>query len=153
MALTYHVLDVFTERPFGGNPLAVVLGADRLSSTEMQTIAREFNLSETVFVLASASPGHTARIRIFTPSRELPFAGHPTLGAAILLAELRSSLVNGESDAIIALEQPPSWCLVHVDTSFNELSRCLERDHVPLKSVIALENERSVAASRAPETM
>jgi trans-2,3-dihydro-3-hydroxyanthranilate isomerase len=71
----------------------------------MQTIAREFNLSETVFVLASASPGHTARIRIFTPSRELPFAGHPTLGAAILLAELRTSLVNGESDAIIALEE------------------------------------------------
>jgi trans-2,3-dihydro-3-hydroxyanthranilate isomerase len=105
MALTYHVLDVFTERPFGGNPLAVVLGADRLGSTEMQTIAREFNLSETVFVLASTSPGHTARIRIFTPSRELPFAGHPTLGAAILLAELRSSLVNGESDAIIALEE------------------------------------------------
>jgi trans-2,3-dihydro-3-hydroxyanthranilate isomerase len=103
MALTYHVLDVFTERPFGGNPLAVVLGADRLSSTEMQTIAREFNLSETVFVLASTSPGHTARIRIFTPSRELPFAGHPTIGAAILLAELRTPL--GDSDAIIALEE------------------------------------------------
>ncbi len=61
MALTYYVLDVFTERPFGGNPLAVVLGADRLSSTEMQTIAREFNLSETVFVLASTSPrAHSA---------------------------------------------------------------------------------------------
>ncbi|MFA5958546.1 PhzF family phenazine biosynthesis protein [Hyphomicrobium sp.] len=105
MALTYHVLDVFTERPFGGNPVAIVLEADRLSSSEMQTIAREFNLSETVFVLASSSPGHTARIRIFTPSRELPFAGHPTLGAAILLADLRTSLVNGESDAIIALEE------------------------------------------------
>lgn len=105
MALTYHVLDVFTERPFGGNPLAVVLGADRLSSADMQTIAREFNLSETVFVLTTTSPGHTARIRIFTPSRELPFAGHPTIGTAVLLAELRAMLGNGESDAIIALEE------------------------------------------------
>lgn len=105
MALTYHVLDVFTERPFGGNPLAVVLGADRLSTADMQTIAREFNLSETVFVLTTTSPGHTARIRIFTPSRELPFAGHPTIGTAVLLAELRAMLGNGESDAIIALEE------------------------------------------------
>lgn len=105
MALNYHILDVFTERPFGGNPLAVVLDADRLTSTEMQTIAREFNLSETVFVLKATAPGHTARIRIFTPQRELPFAGHPTLGTAILLAELRAQNVNGESDAIIALEE------------------------------------------------
>ena len=105
MALTYHILDVFTERPFGGNPLAVVLEADRLTAPEMQTIAREFNLSETVFVHKPTSPGHTARIRIFTPARELPFAGHPTLGTAILLAELRMPAVNGESDAIIALEE------------------------------------------------
>lgn len=105
MALTYYILDVFTERPFGGNPLAVVLEADRLSPAEMQAIAREFNLSETVFVLAPTSPGHTARIRIFTPTREIPFAGHPTLGTAILLAELRTQAVNGESDAIIALEE------------------------------------------------
>lgn len=105
MALAYHILDVFTERPFGGNPLAVVLEADRLSAADMQAIAREFNLSETVFVLKPTSPGHTARIRIFTPTRELPFAGHPTLGTAILLADLRASVVNGESDAIIALEE------------------------------------------------
>lgn len=105
MALTYYVLDVFTERPFGGNPVAVVLGADHLSATEMQTIAREFNLSETVFVLASTAPGHTARVRIFTPTRELPFAGHPTIGTAILLAELRAPLGNGHGDAIIALEE------------------------------------------------
>ncbi len=105
MALTYYILDVFTERPFGGNPLAVVLEADRLTAAEMQAIAREFNLSETVFVLKPALPGHTARIRIFTPTREIPFAGHPTLGTAILLAELRMHTVNGESDAIIALEE------------------------------------------------
>ena len=105
MALAYHILDVFTERAFGGNPLAVVRDADHLSTAEMQAIAREFNLSETVFVLKPVQPGHTARIRIFTPSRELPFAGHPTLGTAILLAELRATTVNGESDAIIALEE------------------------------------------------
>ncbi|MFN0218428.1 MAG: PhzF family phenazine biosynthesis protein [Hyphomicrobium sp.] len=104
MGLAYHVLDVFTERRFGGNPLAAVLDADALTPSEMQSIAREFNLSETVFVLKATSPGHTARMRIFTPSRELPFAGHPTLGTAVLLAELRNSAVNGEHDAIIALE-------------------------------------------------
>jgi trans-2,3-dihydro-3-hydroxyanthranilate isomerase len=105
MGLTYHILDVFTDRPFGGNPLAVVMDADRLSAAEMLQIAREFNLSETVFVLAPQSAGHSARMRIFTPSREIPFAGHPTLGTAILLAELRMPIVNGERDAIIALEQ------------------------------------------------
>ena len=106
MALTYFVLDVFTERPFGGNPLAVVLEADNLSGADMQTIAREFNLSETVFVLTPTSAGYTARVRIFTPSRELAFAGHPTLGAAVLLAELRTQQqLNGERDAIIALEE------------------------------------------------
>lgn len=105
MALTYYVLDVFTERPLGGNPLAVVIDADALSAKEMQAIAREFALSETVFVLTPTAPGHTARIRIFTPSRELPFAGHPTLGTALLLAELRMPVVNGERDAIIALEE------------------------------------------------
>lgn len=105
MPLSYHILDVFTERAFGGNPLAVVLDADRLTVPEMQAIAREFNLSETVFISAASSPGHTAKVRIFTPVREVPFAGHPTLGAAALLAELRMPIVNGERDAIIALEE------------------------------------------------
>jgi trans-2,3-dihydro-3-hydroxyanthranilate isomerase len=105
MALTFHTLDVFTDRRFGGNPLAVVLGGDELAPPQMQAIARELNLSETVFVLKPENPAHSAKIRIFTPGRELPFAGHPTVGTAILLAELRTPLVNGEHDAIIALEQ------------------------------------------------
>jgi trans-2,3-dihydro-3-hydroxyanthranilate isomerase len=105
MALTFHTLDVFTDRRFGGNPLAVVLGADELAPPQMQTIARELNLSETVFVLKPDNPAHSAKIRIFTPGRELPFAGHPTIGTAILLAELRTPLANGERDAIIMLEQ------------------------------------------------
>ncbi len=105
MALALHTLDVFTDRRFGGNPLAVILDADALSQDEMQAIARELNLSETVFVLKPENPAHSAKIRIFTPGRELPFAGHPTIGTAILLAEVRTPVVNGERDAIIALEQ------------------------------------------------
>ena len=106
MALTYHILDVFTDRRFGGNPLAVVLGADGLSDAEMQAIAGEFNLSETVFVLASERPAHSAKVRIFTPKSEVPFAGHPTIGAATLLAGLQAPPAsNGEADALVILEQ------------------------------------------------
>jgi trans-2,3-dihydro-3-hydroxyanthranilate isomerase len=83
----YHVLDVFTEQRLAGNPLAVVMNADALDGERMQSIAREFNLSETVFVLKPRS-GADARVRIFTPTHELPFAGHPTVGSACLLAEL-----------------------------------------------------------------
>lgn len=106
MPLQFHTLDVFTDRRFGGNPLAVVHEADSLTAAQMQQIARELNLSETVFVLKPDNPAHSAKIRIFTPERELPFAGHPTIGAAILLAEQRVPLMNGEQDAIIVLEQP-----------------------------------------------
>ncbi len=81
----FFTLDVFTDRRFAGNPLAVVLEASGLDDAAMQTIAREFNLSETVFVLPPETPTHRARLRIFTPKRELPFAGHPTVGTAALL--------------------------------------------------------------------
>ncbi len=84
----FHSLDVFTETRFGGNPLAVVLAADGLNTRQMQTIAREFNLSETVFVLKATLPGADFKVRIFTPQVEMPFAGHPTVGTACLLAEL-----------------------------------------------------------------
>ena len=81
----FYTLDVFTDRPFGGNPLAVVLDADALSGERMQAIAAEFNLSETVFVLKPAKAGgDRKRLRIFTPRAELPFAGHPTVGAGYL---------------------------------------------------------------------
>ncbi|AEQ51932.1 PhzF family phenazine biosynthesis protein [Pelagibacterium halotolerans] len=85
MKLTYFILDVFTRDRLSGNPLAVVLRADELSTTRMQAIAGEFNLSETVFVCAPKGERHTAALRIFTPVSELPFAGHPTVGAAVLL--------------------------------------------------------------------
>jgi trans-2,3-dihydro-3-hydroxyanthranilate isomerase len=79
--------DVFTDTRFGGNPLAVVLDAEGLSDTQMQQVAREFNYSETTFVLP-AEQGHDRRVRIFTPAREVPFAGHPNVGTAFVLASL-----------------------------------------------------------------
>ncbi|WMT89946.1 PhzF family phenazine biosynthesis protein [Pelagibacterium sp. H642] len=85
MKLPYFLLDVFTRDRLSGNPLAVVLKADELSSTRMQAIAAEFNLSETVFVLAPKVERNTATLRIFSPVNEMPFAGHPTVGAAVLL--------------------------------------------------------------------
>jgi trans-2,3-dihydro-3-hydroxyanthranilate isomerase len=105
MALKFYTLDVFTDQRFGGNPLAVVLGADDLSDEQMQRIAREFNLSETVFVQTAARPAHSAKMRIFTPRNEIPFAGHPTIGTATLLAGLNTQAHNGEKDALIVLEQ------------------------------------------------
>ena len=104
MRLDFHTLDVFTQTRFGGNPLAVVMDADDLTVDQMQTIAREFNLSETVFIQKSERPAHTAKARIFTPATELPFAGHPLVGTAALLAELRAPESNGERDALIVLE-------------------------------------------------
>src|SRR5436305_12026262 len=88
MRRQFVTLDVFTERRFAGNPLAVVLDAEGLATDTMQAIAREFNHPETVFVLAPADPAHRARLRIFTPVRELPFAGHPTVGTAVLLGRI-----------------------------------------------------------------
>jgi trans-2,3-dihydro-3-hydroxyanthranilate isomerase len=105
MRLEYHSLDVFTDQRFGGNPLAVVHAADALDTKRMQTIAREFNLSETVFVLKPENAAHTARVRIFTPAAELPFAGHPTVGAAALLAELRGTVPAGNGEALVVLEE------------------------------------------------
>jgi trans-2,3-dihydro-3-hydroxyanthranilate isomerase len=81
--VAYEIVDVFTDRPFTGNPLAVVYGGDDLAHDQMQALAREFNLSETVFVLKPTDPSATYRARIFTSSSELPFAGHPSVGAAV----------------------------------------------------------------------
>ncbi len=105
MERRYAIWDVFTAKPHAGNPLAVVLDSGGLSDAEMQAIAREFNLSETVFVLPPRLPAHTAYIRIFTPFSELLFAGHPTVGAAIQLADDRISGAASDCDALIVLEQ------------------------------------------------
>jgi trans-2,3-dihydro-3-hydroxyanthranilate isomerase len=121
----YVVADVFTDTPLEGNPVAVFTDGRGLSDDEMQRLARELNLSESVFVLPSEADAH-ARIRIFTPSAELPFAGHPTLGSAFVLAAplqapvLRLETGMGivpvalerEQDRIVfgRMEQPlPTW--------------------------------------------
>src|SRR5216683_1633823 len=94
MRLAYRLIDVFTDRPLAGNQLAVVLEAGGLSSELMQAIAREFNLSETTFVTPSSEPGCDWKVRIFTPDRELPMAGHPVVGTAMVLG--REGLASGK---------------------------------------------------------
>ncbi|MBW3095859.1 PhzF family phenazine biosynthesis protein [Pseudohoeflea coraliihabitans] len=115
----YAIYDVFTDRPFGGNPLAVVFGAGDFDAALMQRIAGEFNLSETCFVGPAEHEVHTARLRIFTPSRELPFAGHPTVGAAIALAErrVRTDLQEDGIDLVEVLEEEvgPVRCAVQLE--------------------------------------
>ena len=87
MKRRFAIVDVFTDQPFGGNPLAIVLDAEGLSTVAMQAIAAEFNYSETSFVLPPSDPAHTAKVRIFTPKSEMPFAGHPNVGTGFWLAQ------------------------------------------------------------------
>lgn len=100
MTLTYETVDVFTNVPFGGNPLAVVFGGERLSTEQMQAITREFNYAETTFVLPPDNPANTARVRIFTPGMEVPFAGHPNVGTATVLARRGSVFGKPVGDAV-----------------------------------------------------
>ena len=108
MKRPFTTVDVFTDRPFGGNPLAVVLDARGLSSERMQAIAAEFNYAETTFVLPPRDPAHTAEVRIFTPRAELPFAGHPNVGTAFVLAR-----ANDTSGDRLIFEEKAG--LVHMD--------------------------------------
>lgn len=111
----FTTYDVFTDTRFAGNPLAVVFNADALSDAQMQTIAREFNLSETIFVRAPEYAQHAASVRIFTPTKELPFAGHPTIGCAIALAEAQQGR-DAPSDRLLVLEERigPVRCAVKI---------------------------------------
>ena len=109
MSRRFFTLDVFADTPLAGNPLAVVLDAEGLNSERMQRIAREFNLSETVFVLPPEDPHHRARIRIFTPGMEMPFAGHPTVGTALLLPSLEDMKHAGYGYAIIGGVGPADY--------------------------------------------
>jgi trans-2,3-dihydro-3-hydroxyanthranilate isomerase len=105
MTRRFETLDVFTETALTGNPLAVVLDAEGLNDDAMQAIAAEFNLSETVFVFEPRNPINSARVRIFTPKRELPFAGHPTVGAAALIAHRRGGDLLAGQDLRIVIEE------------------------------------------------
>ena len=133
MARNYLLYDVFTTERLAGNPLAVVLDSDGLDTAGMQAIAREFNLSETVFVLPADNPKHRNRIRIFTPDYEMPFAGHPTVGSAIALAELA-----GEATGIFVLEENigPVRCAVseHDGSTFAEFDLAKLPEPLELKA-------------------
>src|SRR6185369_3949977 len=110
MRRRFVTLDVFTEKRFAGNPLAVVLEPDGLDNAAMQSIAREFNLSETVFMQTAENPAHRAKLRIFTPASELPFAGHPTVGTAVLLGRIDGGAQSRES--VLELGIGPVRCQV-----------------------------------------
>ncbi len=120
MKYSFRTCDVFTDVRFGGNPLAVVLAADGLSDEQMQAVAREFNLSETVFVLRPEDAENTAQVRIFTPQHEVPFAGHPTLGAACVLATRSRGPEDFEIE--VRLEQPAGLVPVLATSSSGRLS-------------------------------
>ncbi len=117
----YYTCDVFTDRIFCGNPLAVLPDGRGLSDTQMQSIAREFNYSETTFVLPPDDPRHTACVRIFTPGGELPFAGHPTIGTAFVLA---STGAIGADQRDIVFEEGVGPVPVTIFRDGQRISRC-----------------------------
>ncbi|MFD1326337.1 PhzF family phenazine biosynthesis protein [Mycoplana ramosa] len=139
MSRRYAIYDVFTDRRLAGNPLAVVFDADGLDGAQLQAIASEFNLSETVFVQRAVNPAHTAKLRIFTPGYELPFAGHPTVGAAIAIAEMQNGGDARPLDFVSVLEEKigPVRCAVKIPAtgaSFAEFD--LPRKSVHLDAVL-----------------
>ena len=118
MRYRYLTADVFTTRRFGGNQLAVVPDADGLTDGEMQQIAREFNYSETVFILPSRDASSLCRLRIFTPDEELPFAGHPTIGAAFILTRIGMvDLISGS--ALIQFDEDAGPVSVEIEVREN----------------------------------
>lgn len=134
---SYEIYDVFTNEQLSGNPLAIVFDTDGLDQPAMQRIAREFNLSETVFVLAAKNTAHTAWARIFTPAYEMPFAGHPTVGTAVALARRRFGDVEDNQDALIILEEQvgPVRCGVRLapDGAFAEFDLPRLPESIPYK--------------------
>ncbi|MBB3441646.1 MULTISPECIES: PhzF family phenazine biosynthesis protein [unclassified Rhizobium] len=135
MALSYSVYDVFTDTKLAGNPLAVIFDGGGLGDEAMQAIARETNLSETVFVQPADNPAYTARIRIFTPGRELPFAGHPTVGTAIALAERAHEAATLDLVSVLEENVGPVRCAVRLrdgEASFAEFDLPRKSQQIPL---------------------
>jgi trans-2,3-dihydro-3-hydroxyanthranilate isomerase len=128
----YLVYDVFTETPFGGNPLAVIPDATGLEDGLLPRIAREFNFSETTFVYPPEDPAHTARVRIFTPTQEVPFAGHPTIGTAVALHAL-----GRPGRMVLELGVGPIACSVTGGRARFVTTRPLERLHAPEPATVA----------------
>ncbi|MDA0340669.1 MAG: PhzF family phenazine biosynthesis isomerase, partial [Proteobacteria bacterium] len=105
MDVNFVTLDVFTSRTFGGNPLAVITDARNLTTEQMQAIAAEFNHSESTFVLPPEDPSDTAVVRIFMPTQEIPFAGHPNVGTAVALARAGEAFGKPIGDVVRFQEQ------------------------------------------------
>lgn len=144
-AYDFETFDVFTDRRFAGNPLAVVMDARGLSGAEMQAIAREFNLSESTFVLPPEDGAHAARVRIFTPGYEMPFAGHPTVGTAIAIARARG--IEGE----VVLELGAGLFPVAVDLSGEVAFAEFRNPNLPKETGEAPAPEAIEAALSLPE--
>jgi trans-2,3-dihydro-3-hydroxyanthranilate isomerase len=116
MRVQFQTVDVFTDRQFGGNPLAVIPDARGLSDAQMQAIANEFNLAETTFVLPPDDPANTARVRIFTPRAEMPFAGHPNVGTAFVLARHDKICGRGFDGRNMVFEEIAGLVRMTIDT-------------------------------------
>ena len=116
-AHAFVTVDVFTDRRFGGNPLAVFPDARGLSNRDMQALAREFNLSETSFVLPPDDPAHTAKVRIFTPTHELGFAGHPNVGTGFVLARQ-----GRDRDGVLLFEEAAGLVEVRIERNGDAIS-------------------------------
>ena len=140
----FQTWDVFTTRRFAGNQLAVIMDAEGLSADDMQAIAGEFNLAETSFVFPPEDGANTAGVRIFTPGYEMPFAGHPTIGTAIALAEARGL------EGAMTLELPAGLFPIEIDRS-DEVSRAaFINPNTPAEAPIALDRAGLAAALGLP---
>lgn len=153
-SIAYRTVDVFTAERFGGNPLAVIPDAAGLSDAEMQAIAREFNYSESTFVLPPADPANTARVRIFTPASEIPFAGHPNVGTAYVLAELaraRGEAPSGfrfeEGAGLVAIELVEDGARI---TAPQPLSRGVEVAPDDIAACLSIDVSEVVTSRHAP---
>ena len=137
----YYICDVFTDRRFGGNQLAVLPEAEGLSDAEMQQIAREFNFSETTFVLPP-EVGNTRRVRIFTPTSEIPFAGHPNVGTAFVLAATGAlGALGGVSSISVIFEERAGLVPIGIDL----------RDGVPTRCQLDAPQALSLGKTTSPE--
>jgi len=145
----YLVYDVFTDTRFGGNQLAIFPHADALPEDQLQKIAAEFNFSEVTFVYPPAEPGHTARVRILTPTMEVPFAGHPVIGTAVALADL-----GHEGDMVLELGIGPMACTCgDGSASFNisgQLEILAEPDPALVARALGLSPDDIVTATHPP---
>jgi trans-2,3-dihydro-3-hydroxyanthranilate isomerase len=142
MKRAYFHVDVFTQIPLAGNPLTIVTECEGLDERAMMDIAREFNQSETVFVFPPEDPVHTARLRIFTPMRELNFAGHPIIGTAALLASQRvgSFLAQRDVSVVFELADGPLECAVK-QTQRGILKASFILPQIPKRLYVALNSE------------